>query len=180
MKTWGRLSSLADAPWIPSAILLLSLAGWAPLARAQEKSVGGHIGFGFPLVTHDGGNVTTLGDSFQMSLPVGITVRGSGRMFFDFEFVPHVVDKPREITLTVNPGILWKLGRGWSAGCRVGFDINSSQFGPTPLVIKSWPIEHSFFNSYFVEADFVFRFNRPVVGPSTNPFTYNMVFGVGF
>ncbi|HEY7338213.1 MAG TPA: hypothetical protein VH639_25215 [Bryobacteraceae bacterium] len=101
-------------------------------------------------------------------------------MFFDFEFVPHVVDKPREITLTVNPGILWKLGRGWSAGCRVGFDINSSQFGPTPLVIKSWPIEHSFFNSYFVEQDFVFRFNRPVVGPSTNPFTYNIVFGVGF
>ena len=102
------------APWISSAILLVSLAGLAPLARAQEKSVGGHIGFGFPLVTH--GNVTTLGDNFQMSLPVGITVRGSGRLYFDLEFVPHIVDKPREITLTMNPGILWRLGHGWSAG----------------------------------------------------------------
>jgi hypothetical protein len=58
---WRRLAS----PWIPSAILLLSLAGQAPLARAQEKSVDGHIGFGFPLVTHDDGNVTTLGDNFS-------------------------------------------------------------------------------------------------------------------
>jgi hypothetical protein len=40
MKTWGRLISLAGAHWIPPAILLLSLAGWAPLARAQEKSAG--------------------------------------------------------------------------------------------------------------------------------------------
>src|SRR5215813_7436331 len=143
--------SSTGAPWMPSAIVLLSLAGQAPLAHAQEKSVGGHIGFGFPLVTKDGGNVTTLGDSFQMSLPVGITVKGSGRLYFDLEFVPHVVDKPREINLTLNPGILWRLGHGFAAGCRVGFDVNSSQFGPTPLVIKSFPLEHSFFNAFFVE-----------------------------
>ena len=24
-------------------------------------------------------------------------------MYFDLEFVPHIVDKPREITLTLNP-----------------------------------------------------------------------------
>ena len=59
MNIWRGLVS----PWIPSAILLVSLAGLVPLMSAQEKSVGGHIGFGFPLVTHDGGNVTTLGDS---------------------------------------------------------------------------------------------------------------------
>ena len=116
MNSWRRLRNPTGARWISSAILLLSVAGQAPLARAQEKSVGGHIGFGFPLVTHDGGDVTTLSDNFQMSLPVGITVRGSGRMYFDLEFVPHVIDKPREITLTVNPGILWRLGHGWSAG----------------------------------------------------------------
>jgi hypothetical protein len=161
--------------------VLLYLAVQSPVAHAQEeKSVGGHIGFGFPLVTYDTGNVITPRDVFQMSLPVAITVKGSGSMYFDLEFVPLVVDKPRDIKLTVNPGILWRLGHGFSAGSRVGFDINSSQFGITPLVVKSWPIEHSFFNAYFIESDFVFRFNRPVNGPSTNPFTNNMVFGVAF
>ena len=166
--------------WPAVSILVLSFASQAPTARAQERFVGGHAGFGFPLVTHDGGKVTTLGDYFQMSLPVGISVSGTGRMFFDLEFVPLVVDRPRDIRLTVNPGILWKLGHGFAAGCRVGFDVNSPQFGITPLVIKNWPIEHSFFKAYFAEADFVFRFNRPIAGPSTNPFTYNMVFGLAF
>ena len=161
-------------------MLLLAITGQPPLAYAQDKSLGGHVGLGFPLVTDTGGHVTTLGDFFQMSLPVGITVRGSGRMYFDLEFVPLVVDKPRHVNLTVNPGILWKLGHGFAAGSRIGFDVNSSQFGITPLIIKSWPIEHSYFNSYFVESDFVTRFNRPATGSPTNPFTFNMVFGVAF
>ena len=163
------------------AVLLFStLTAQATLARAEEKSVGGHVGFGFPLVTRTGDDVTTLGDYFQMGLPIGITVTGSGRLYFDLEFVPLVVDKPRQVSLTVNPGILWRLGHGFAAGSRVGFDVNSSQFGITPLVVKSFPLEHSFFKAYFVETDFVFRFNRPVDGKATNPFTFNMVFGVAF
>jgi hypothetical protein len=165
---------------IPIMILVLSLAWQAPLARAEDKSVGGHVGFGFPLVTHAGGDVTTIADFFRMSLPVAITVSGPGRMYFDLEFVPTVVDSPRDITLTVNPGFLWRFGHGWAAGSRVGFDIRTSSFGITPLVVKSFPIEHSFFKAYFVETDFVFRFDRPPVGRSTNPFTFNMVFGVAF
>ena len=161
-------------------ILLFLLTGQAQWGRAQEKVVGGHVGVGFPIVTHAGGDVTTLGDDFQISLPVAITVSGHGRMYFDLEFVPAIVNSPREVNLTVNPGILWKLGHGFAAGARLGFDINSSQFGFTPLVVKSWPIEHSFFTAYFVETDFVFRFNRPVGGRATNPFTFNIVFGVSF
>ena len=176
-NNWRRLTGI---PWLPILAVLLSLAGQEHLARAQEKSVGGHVGVGFPLVTHDGDDVTTLGDFFQVSLPVAITVSGFGRMYFDIEFVPLIVDRPREIRLTVNPGILWRLGHGFAAGSRIGFDVNSPQFGITPLVVKSWPIEHSFFRAYFVEAEFVFRFSRPVSGPATNPFTFNMVFGLAF
>ena len=165
---------------IPVLVLLLSLAWQAPPARAQDKSVGGHVGFGFPLVTHAGGDVTTIADVFRMSLPVAITVSGPGRMYFDLEFVPTVVDRPRDITLTVNPGFLWRLGHGFAAGSRVGFDVRTSSFGITPLVVKSFPIEHSFFRAYFVETDFVFRFDRPPDGRATNPFTFNMVFGLAF
>ncbi len=168
----GRLLALA--------VFLILAAAQPRLARAQEKTVGGHVGFGFPWVTYDGGNVTTPGDPFRASMPVAITVNGPGRLYFDLELVPQFVDQPRDVTFTLNPGFLWKLGHGWAAGCRIGFDINSSQFGPTPLVVKSWPIRHSFFKAYFAEADFIFRFNRPVGGPSSNPFTFNTVFGLAF
>jgi hypothetical protein len=98
-------------PWIAALVLFMSLTG-----MAQERFVGGHVGVGFPLVTHDGGNVTTLGDDFRASLRVAITVSGSGRMYFDLEFVPSVVDRPRQVNLTLNPGILWRLGHGFAAG----------------------------------------------------------------
>jgi hypothetical protein len=166
--------------YIPMLTLLLSTTWQATPARAEDKVVGGHVGFGFPLVTHAGGDVTTIADDFRMSLPVAITVSGPGRMYFDLEFVPTVVDKPRDVTLTVNPGFLWRLGHGFAAGSRVGFDIRSSSFGITPLIVKSFPVEHSFFKAYFIETDYVFRFDRPPVGRSTNPFTFNMVFGLAF
>jgi hypothetical protein len=170
---------------IPVVILLFAFAWQAPLAGAEDKNVGGHVGFGFPLVTKDGDNVSSLADNFQMGLPIAITVNGPGRMYFDLELVPVVVDKPREIQLVVNPGFLWRLGHGFAAGSRVGFLANSdqtktAQFGITPLIVKSWPIEHSFFKGYFVEGDFIFRFNRPVDGPATNPFIFNVVLGLSF
>jgi hypothetical protein len=79
------------------------------------------------LVTKDGDNVSSLADNFQMGLPIAITVNGPGRMYFDLELVPVVVDKPREIQLVVNPGFLWRLGHSFAAGSRVGF---LGEFGP--------------------------------------------------
>ena len=67
---------------IPMVILLLSSAWQAPPARAEDRTVGGHAGFGFPLVTHAGDDTTTINDFFRMSLPVAITVSGPGRMYF--------------------------------------------------------------------------------------------------
>ena len=112
-------------PSLPISILLLTLLGQAPIALGQERLVGGHIGFGFPLVTHAGNEVTSIADSYQMSLPVGINVSGPGRMYFDLEFVTAVVDKPRQVNLTVNPGLLWRLGHGFAAGSRIGLDVNT-------------------------------------------------------
>jgi hypothetical protein len=171
--------------WSPMAILFMLMASHTLLFGADDKTVGGHVGFGFPLVTKDGGNVSSLADNFQMSLPVAITVNGPGRMYFDLELVPIVVDRPREIQLVVNPGFLWRVGHGIAVGSRVGFLVNpyqtkTAQFGITPLIVKSWPIHHSFFNGYFVEGDFIFRFNRPIDGPATNPFTFNVVLGLSF
>jgi len=101
-------------------------------------------------------------------------------MAFDLELVPAIQDSPRNVTLTVHPGLIWNLGHNFGAGARLAFDVNSSQFGFTPLVNKSWPIKEHYFKAYFVEAVLPVRFNRPPGGLSTNPVTFGIHFGVAF
>ena len=82
--------------WIVSVVLATTLARRVPLAQAQEQAqkgptLGGHIGFVLPMVTHSGGQTTNdLTDAFAVGFPVGITVKGTGRLAFDLEFVPQI------------------------------------------------------------------------------------------
>jgi len=188
------------------AMLATTLAGRLPLAQAQESgapqvqaqessasqaqvqtqkgpTLGGHIGFVLPLVTHSGGQTTSLADQPAVGFPVGITVKGSGRTAFDLEFVPQYnATGQRLTTLTVHPGLIYSLGHGYAVGLRAAFVVDNPTVGFTPLVNKSWPIKHnnSLFKAYFVEADLPVRFNRPVGAPATNPVTFAMHFGVAF
>jgi hypothetical protein len=189
--------------WIVLAALATALAGKVPVAQAQETSasqaqvinapqaqaqkgltLGGHIGFVLPLVTHSGGQtINNLSDQFAVGFPVGVTFKGTGRLAFDLEFVPQInTAAPRLTTLTVHPGLLWNLGHGYTVGGRVAFDVNNPTWGFTPLVNKSWPIGHKngFFKAYFVEADLPVRFSRPVGAPATNAVTFAMHTGVAF
>jgi hypothetical protein len=169
--------------WIAFTVLAAALAVKAPLAQAQA-GVGGHIGFVLPLITDAGGHVTNnLADQFSIGFPVGITLKGSGRTAFDLELVPAIhTARPRENSLTVHPGLVWNLGHGYGAGVRAAFDVNTASWGYTPLVNHSWPIksENGLFKAYFVEAVLPVRFNRPVVGPKTDPVTFGMHFGLAF
>jgi hypothetical protein len=170
------------------AVLATALAGSAPRAQAQEQEqkgprLGGHIGFVLPLVTDSSGNVNNLADAPAVGFPVGITVKGSGRLAFDLEFVPQINTTGQRLTsLTVHPGLIYGLGHGWAVGGRVAFDVNNPTWGFTPLVNKSWPIKrrNSFFKAYFVEADLPVRFSRPVNAPATNAVTFATHFGVSF
>jgi hypothetical protein len=185
------------------AVLATTLAGGAPLAQAQESSppqaqessaprpqaqkgptLGGHIGFVLPLVTDSSGNVTNLADAPAVGFPVGITVKGSGPLAFDLEFVPQInTTGTRQTTLTVHPGLIYGLAHGWAAGGRLAFDVNDPSWGFTPLVNKSFPIKHrngGLLKAYFVEADLPVRFSRPVGAPATNAVTFAMHFGVAF
>ncbi len=166
---------------VASVALVMSLVGAVPAATAQDN-MGGHIGFVLPLVTRAGGQTTSLADSFSIGFPLGVTFKGKGRMSYDLELVPAIQNSPRQVNLTVHPGLVWGLGHNWGAGMRIAFDVNSPQFGFTPLVNKSWPIKvpNSFFKAYFAEAVLPVRFNRPVGGPSTNPVTFGVHFGLGF
>jgi hypothetical protein len=113
--------------WIVSAVLATTLAGRASLAQEQAPAqvqapaqkgptVGGHIGFVLPLVTHSGGQTTSLADQPAVGFPVGITIKGSGRTAFDLEFVPQYnATGQRLTTLTVHPGlsIVWDMATRW-------------------------------------------------------------------
>ena len=165
------------------AVLALSVAGTATVAQAQD-TIGGHMGFVLPLVTRAGGQTTNqITDNFSMGFPVGITVKGQGRTAFDFELVPGIhTTGSRQTSLTVHPGLIRDMGHHFAVGMRAAFDVNTSSWGFTPLVNRSWPIknETAFFKAYFIEADMPVRFNRPVGGPYTNPATFAMHFGLGF
>lgn len=162
-------------------LALISVVGTAATASAQVN-VGGHVGFVIPWVTHAGGQTTTIGDNFQIGFPIGVTFKGQGHLALDLEMVPSISNRPRVVTLTVDPGVVWGLPHGFGVGLRAAFDVNSSQFGFIPLVNKSWDFKESkgIFKRYFVEADFPFKFNRPTGGPATNPFTFATHFGLGF
>src|ERR1700680_4165315 len=94
--------------WIALAVLATTLAGRAALAQTQDGiTIGGHIGFVLPLVTHAGGQtINDTADQFSIGFPVGVTFKGSGRMAFDLELVPFInTAPPRQPTLSVHPGL---------------------------------------------------------------------------
>jgi len=181
-------SVLKNRIWVISnralraAVVVLFSSATVILAARAQATVGGHVGFVLPLITWSGGQTTDLADNFSIGFPAGITVKGTGRMAFDMEFVSSVQDSPRDVTLTVHPGFLGNVGHGFTPGIRAAFVVNSPEYGFTPLLNKSWPIKSkgSFFKAYFAEADLPVRFNRPAGGPDTNPVTFAMHFGLGF
>src|SRR5262245_21296569 len=147
---------------------------------SQDFGYSPHVGFVLPLVTHAGGQTTNIADNFSIGFPLGIGFRRGGRMTYDLELVPAVQGTPRVTTLTVHPGLVWAVGNDFGVGIRAAFDVNSTQWGFTPLVNHSWPIADSLFKAYFVEAVMPVRFNRPTNAPSTTPVTFGLHFGAGF
>src|SRR6266700_3162239 len=92
--------------FVIGTLALMSVVGAAATANAQV-TVGGHVGFVIPWVTHAGGQTTTEADNFQIGFPLGVTFHGQGRMSLDLEMVPNFSDSPRAVTLTVDPGVVW-------------------------------------------------------------------------
>jgi hypothetical protein len=133
----------------------------APVAFVPRK-----VGFVLPLVTRSDGTTTTLADGFSIGFPTGITLKGPGRLAFDMELVPSIQKSPRSVSLTVHPGFVEAVGRGFAVGMRAAFVVNSSTYGFTPLVNKSWPIERpGLLRAYFLEADLPVRSIAPLEEP---------------
>jgi hypothetical protein len=175
-ETFQNRRAVSALLWVVVGALLMSRV---PAAEAQTN-LGGHVGFVLPLVTRAGGDTTTIADQFSIGFPLGVTFKGKGRMAYDLELVPGVKGTPRLTTFTVHPGLVWAVGHDVGVGIRAAFDVNTPQWGFTPLLNRSWPIENSLFKAYFVEAVLPVRFNRPTNGISTTPVSFGLHFGLGF
>src|ERR1700693_475063 len=126
------------------ALLVAILASKAVPAQMQVQTqtqeqapkgptLGGHIGLLFPLVTNAGGQTTTLSDQLSIGMPMGITLKGTGRTAFDLELVPQInTGAQRQTTLTVHPGLLFNVGHNIAVGGRIAFVVNQPTWGFTP------------------------------------------------
>src|SRR6185436_9310318 len=153
MKTTGYVCLLSRFVLV---LVVLAIPGRA----AAQNRVGGHFGAVFPLVTHGDGETVTIGDDFKVGFPMGVTVKTSDKWAFDLELVPVIQNDPLFVSLTVHPGIIYSLSKGYAAGVRMAFDANASSWGFTPLVNKAFPVSgHTC--SWFVEGVIPVRFQQP-------------------
>src|SRR6186997_833878 len=129
--------------------LLVAAVGMPLHAGAQDR-LGGHFGAVFPLVSLASGETTTIGDDFKIGFPMGITVKMNDRWAFDLELVPVIQNDPLLVSLTVHPGIIRGLSRGYAVGLRMAFDVNEASWGFTPLLNKGFAVpNHSY--KFFIE-----------------------------
>ena len=159
----------------------LAVAACVLMARplAAQDRVGGHFGVALPLVTRAQDHTTTIADDFVIVFPTGITVRKSDLFAFDLELAPVVQNNPRHIDLTLHPGVAWGIGRGYSVGGRVAFDIGTPTWGLTPLFNKGL-LQVGRDSTLFAELDVPIRFKEDARGVGYTSVGLAVVVGVGF
>ena len=171
------MNAAASSRSLAGCVTLLAWLVCAQRAGAQDR-LGGHIGAVFPLVTHVGGETTTIADDFTVGFPMGITIKTSDKWAFDLEFVPGIQNDPLDVSLTVHPGIIRALSRGWAMGLRAAFDVNRASWGFTPLVNKALVRGHGY--AWFVEGVVPIRFQVDPAGGNRTAVGLAVHTGVGF
>jgi hypothetical protein len=177
----NRIGSLsAWKGWIVAGLFAAVTVIEQPYRAVAQNTVGGHFGVAFPLVTRADGKTTNLGDNFTTAFPMGITIKRQGaRMAFDLELVPAIQDSPRQVNLTIHPGLIWNLKGHWNGGIRAAFDVNQPSWGFTPLLAREFPIPgHNF--KLFAEVDVPIRFQKPSIGHNVTAVTLAVHIGTAF
>jgi hypothetical protein len=157
-----------------AALVVAALAIASP-AHADDQ-LGGHFGVLFPLVSHAGGETTTISDDTKVGFPMGITVKTSPEWAFDMELVP-VIASHRFTSLTVHPGIVRALPNHFATGLRMAFDVRESSWGFTPLINHGIPFGHQ---ALFVEGVVPIRFQENADGVAQTSVGFAVHIGVGF
>lgn len=142
-------------------VIIILLQAWPVGSGAQNPVIqeekepgcllmGYHIGVVQPLYSIQKGYVNHLlgYHDYSVGLPIGLSLRTSGRAIIDLEVVPFVSRLPDEgidlnVHLLYHPGVLMPLGGGFTFGARLAFEAGQGQWGFTPLLNKSFPVNQA-------------------------------------
>jgi hypothetical protein len=163
---------------VPMCVIALALAGAVPTPAAAQDRVGGHFGFVIPLWTRANDRTTTVADDFVIGFPTGITLHTTDRIAFDLELVPFVQNEPLHVDLTVHPGVIVSLTRGFNAGLRMAFDVDRPSWGFTPLLNRRFALNGR--TSIFGELVVPIRFQIDPAGSHFTSIGLGIHAGVGF
>ena len=79
VRTFDKTQTVSRVLWVVVGVLLLSQVQTVEAQTAEvQTTVGGHVGFVLPLVTHAGGQTTNIVDNFSIGFPLGVTFRRAG------------------------------------------------------------------------------------------------------
>ncbi len=124
--------------------------------EARSIVAGYHIGVLQPLFRFQNNELTYLSKRsfYTIGMPAGITLRTSGRLLIDLEFVPIIKpyggsDQPIEVHMLYHPGFLMPLGDGFTIGLRLAFETGVNQIGGSLIFNKAWKINDQ--SNFFAE-----------------------------
>jgi hypothetical protein len=139
--------------------------------------IAGHVGILHPIVTFSKDQPTTNFNHFYLvGLPIGINIWKSPRIGFSAEFVPFIrADKTgsKMNNFLFHPGVLVKLGHGWTFAGRVAFET-SGRYGFTPVINKI--IKQNKNSGFFVAVPLPVRFGND----QSSTFAIGFQFGIVF
>ena len=136
---------------------------------AASKLAGYHFGVVQIIFAVHNGETSTIDQSnfYSIGFPVGLTLNTGCKTKIDLEFVPSIKpyvnqdEKPYEVHFLFHPGVLFPIGKGWTFGMRLAFEVGDGQYGFTPLLNKSFKMGDQ--SSFFIELVAPARF-----GPEKN------------
>lgn len=136
-------------------------------AFSQEHfpKIAGHIGIAHSIITvSDGSTTGNFGNSYSVGFPIALNIWKTEKVGFSFEVIPAIRSENgshKVNNVTFHPGILYRLGKGYTFAGRAAFET-SGRYGITPVLNKV--LKKNKFSNYYLAIPLPIRFgnDRPV------------------
>ena len=145
--------------------LALLVSPFTAFSQEHFPKVAGHMGIAHPIITLSEGSTSgNFGNSYTLGFPIAINIWKTEKVGFSFEVIPGIRSENgshRVNNVTFHPGILYRLGKGYTFAGRAAFET-SGRYGITPVFNKV--LKKNKFSNYYLAIPFPIRFgnDRPV------------------
>ncbi|WP_406750646.1 hypothetical protein [Aquirufa salirivi] len=135
------------------------------MAQEQFPKIAGHMGIAHSIITvSDGITTGNFGSSYSVGFPVALNIWKTEKVGFSLEVIPAIRSENgshKVNNVTFHPGILYRLGKGYTFAGRAAFET-SGRYGMTPVLNRV--LKKNKFSSYYLAIPIPIRFgnDRPV------------------